>query len=143
MYISIIFNHSGPPIVVKIVMEAVCIIKDLKPDKTTAPSGIGTVEDYWGPSKKILGDMKFLDGLLKFEKDDIPNSCIKKLHERILTNEYFDPEKVKLASNAAEGLCKWVIAIVQYDKVAKVVAPKRIALKEAENTRDVSNILLS
>lgn len=135
--ITIIKTMRNPPIVVKIVMEAVCIIKDVKPDKVPAPSGMGTVEDYWGPSKKVLGDMKFLEGLVKFEKDDIPNSCIKKLHERILTNEYFDPEKVKLASTAAEGLCKWVIAIVQYDKVAKVVAPKRIALKEAEDTRDV------
>lgn len=140
--ISIIRTMKNPPTVVKVVMEAVCIIKDVKPDKVPAPSGIGTVEDYWGPSKKILSDMKFLEGLLKFEKDDIPNSCIKKLHERILSNENFDPEKVKLASTAAEGLCKWVIAIVQYDKVAKVVAPKRIALKEAENTRDVSVFFL-
>lgn len=44
---------------------------------------------------------------------------------------------MKTVSSAAEGLCKWVLAIVQYDKVAKVVAPKRIALKEAEDARDV------
>lgn len=30
------------------------------------------------------------------------------------------------------GLCKWVIAISKYDKVAKVVAPKKIALAAAE-----------
>lgn len=34
--------------------------------------------------------------------------------------------------SAAEGLCKWVCAMDQYDKVAKVVAPKRAALAEAE-----------
>lgn len=30
------------------------------------------------------------------------------------------------------GLCKWVIAISKYDKVAKVVAPKKQALAAAE-----------
>lgn len=29
-------------------------------------------------------------------------------------------------------MCKWVIAISKYDKVAKVVAPKKLALAEAE-----------
>lgn len=47
---------------------------------------------------------------------------------------------MKTVSSAAEGLCKWVLAIVQYDKVAKIVAPKRIALKEAEDARDVSEL---
>lgn len=32
----------------------------------------------------------------------------------------------------ASGLCKWVIAISKYDKVAKVVAPKKQALALAE-----------
>lgn len=26
------------------------------------------IEDYWGPSKKLLGDMRFLDGLKNFDK---------------------------------------------------------------------------
>lgn len=30
------------------------------------------------------------------------------------------------------GLCKWVIALSKYDKVAKVVAPKKQALAKAE-----------
>lgn len=34
--------------------------------------------------------------------------------------------------SAAEGLCKWVCAMDSYDKVAKVVAPKKAALAEAE-----------
>ena len=30
------------------------------------------------------------------------------------------------------GLCKWVLALEVYDRVAKVVAPKKEKLKEAE-----------
>lgn len=115
-------------------------MKELKPDRVPAPSGTGVIDDYWGPSKKLLSDMKFLEGLLKFEKDDIPPAVIKKLHERILCNDAFDPEKIKSVSTACMGLCKWVFALVEYDKVAKVVAPKRIALREAEATRDVQTI---
>jgi dynein heavy chain len=51
-----------------------------------------------------------------------------------VTNPDFDPEKIKVASTACEGLCRWLLAIEKYDVVAKVVAPKRIALKAAEDT---------
>merc|ERR1711871_241004 len=47
----------------------------------------------------------------------------------------FEPEVVaKKGSVAAAGLAKWVHAMVRYDKVARIVAPKRAQLKEAENT---------
>lgn len=38
------------------------------------------------------------------------------------------------ASSAAEGICRWVIAIEKYDLVAKVVAPKKEALAIAEQS---------
>lgn len=108
-----------------------------EPDKIQNPDGSGKIDDFFPPFKKLLADYKFLDSLIKFDKDNIPPALIKKLEDRIISNELFDPKKIKVASTAAEGICKWLIAIVQYDKVAKVVAPKRIALKEAENARDV------
>lgn len=135
--IAIVRTMRSPPIGVKVVMEAVCILKDIKPEKIQAASGVGMTEDYWGSSKKLLGDMKFLDGLLNFDKDNIPPKVIQKLQERIMTNENFDPEKVKVASTACEGLCRWIIAIVKYDAVAKVIAPKRAALMEAETEYNV------
>lgn len=69
-----------------------------------APSGIGTVDDYWGPSKKVLGDMKFLEGLINFDKDNIPPKVMTKLKDQILNDENFDPDKIKTASSAAEGV---------------------------------------
>jgi len=66
--IAVVKTMKSPPIGVRIVMEAVCILKDVKPDKVPNPSGLGTVEDYWGPSKRVLSDMKFLDSLLNFDK---------------------------------------------------------------------------
>lgn len=63
------------------------------------------VEDFWGPSKRVLGDLKFLEGLMQFDKDNIPPRIMKIIHERFLTNEEFDPAKIKVASTAAEGMC--------------------------------------
>jgi len=56
------------------------------------------------------------------------------IRTKYVTNPDFDPEKIKVASTACEGLCRWLLAIEKYDVVAKIVAPKRIALKEAEDS---------
>ena len=48
------------------------------------------------------------------------------------TKPDFVPETIKSASTACEGLCQWVRAMEVYDRVAKVVAPKKIKLAEAE-----------
>ncbi|XP_056634815.1 dynein axonemal heavy chain 7 [Diorhabda sublineata] len=130
--ISVVKTMKNPPKGVKLVMEAVCILKDVKPQRVPAPSGIGQVDDYWGPSLKVLSDIKFLESLILFDKDNIPPRIMDKLRHQILNDENFDPDKIKSASTAAEGLCKWVIAISKYDKVAKVVAPKKAALAIAE-----------
>lgn len=97
-----------------------------------AGDGVRQVDDYWKPSLRILGDMKFLDSLQQFDKDNIPERIMTKIRTSILTNPNFDPDKIKNASTACEGLCKWVYALSEYDKVAKVVAPKKKALAKAE-----------
>jgi dynein heavy chain len=40
----------------------------------------------------------------------------------------FTPANAAKASSAAEGLCKWVCAMDSYDKVARFVEPKKLAL---------------
>lgn len=124
---------KDPPGGVKLVMETVCILKGVKPEKIADPSGTGgKIIDYWGPAKKMLGDMKFLEGLKAYDKDNIPPDRMKPIREKYCQNEEFVPEVIKKASVAAEGLCKWVRAMEAYDRVAKVVAPKKAKLAEAE-----------
>jgi dynein heavy chain len=90
------------------------------------------VDDYWSPGQQMLGDIKFLDTLRTYEKDNIPPEIMKKIREKYVTNPYFDPNLVKKVSTACEGLCKWVRAIEVYDRVIKIVAPKKAKLSEAE-----------
>lgn len=75
----------------------------MKPDKVPNPSGVGTIEDYWGPSKKILNDIKFLESLQNYDKDNIPPAVMKKLMSTVMQDEGFVPEKIKTVSVAAEG----------------------------------------
>lgn len=129
--ITFIKSMKNPPEGVKLVMEAVCTISDIKPVRIPDKNG-RMVEDFWGPSKKLLNDIKFLDRLIHFDKENIPSRIMKIINNKYLTNVEFDPNKIKKASIAAQGLCKWIIAMSTYDKVAKEIAPKRIALIEAE-----------
>ena len=121
-----------PPAGVKLVMEAVCILKGVKPEKVKDPAGgLRKVEDYWIPAQKLLGDSGFLASLRDFDKDNMPNSVVKKITKMVAMPE-FQPEVIKKASIAAYGLCCWARAMESYDRVAKIVAPKREKLAAAE-----------
>ncbi|GCB68504.1 hypothetical protein scyTo_0000891 [Scyliorhinus torazame] len=133
--ITIVKSMKNPPQGVKLVMAAICVMKLIKPEKINDPSGRGEkILDYWGPSKKVLGDMNFLRDLREYDKDNIPVAVMQKIRTEYLTNPDFDPLKVVKASSAAEGLCKWILAMEVYDRVAKVVAPKKARLNEAQRS---------
>ena len=67
----------------KLILEAVCVMKALKPERKPDPSGSGKmIEDYWGPSQKMLGDMKFLESLKNYDKDNISPAVMKKIRDK-------------------------------------------------------------
>jgi len=59
---------KSPPMGVKLVLEVVCVLKGIKPDKVKDLQTLKQVDDYWKPSVKMIGDMKFLESLVTFEK---------------------------------------------------------------------------
>ncbi|NXH72361.1 DYH3 protein, partial [Hydrobates tethys] len=136
--ISLVKAMQNPPGPVKLVMESICVMKGTKPERKPDPSGSGKMlEDYWGPSRKILGDLKFLESLKTYDKDNIPPATMKRIRERFIDHPDFQPSVIKNVSSACEGLCKWVRAMEVYDRVAKVVAPKRERLRTAEGLLDI------
>lgn len=80
----------------------------------------------------MLSDLKFLESLKTFDKDNIPVPLMKRIREKYISDRDFHPDKVKNVSTACEGLCKWIRAMDIYDRVAKIVAPKQQALALAE-----------
>ena len=120
-----------PPSGVKLTMEAVCIMMNVKPKKVPNPNGRGKIDDYWEPAQKqLLNDPKFLQHLEKYDKDNIEPKVIEKA-KPYTERDDFDPKIILKASKAAAGLCKWIHAMVKYDAVAKIVQPKKEALAKA------------
>ncbi|CAH0726011.1 unnamed protein product, partial [Brenthis ino] len=109
--ITFIKTMKSPPRGIKLVMEAICILKEVKPDKVPNPSGVGTIEDYWGPSKKLLNDIKFLESLQNYDKDNIPPPVMKKLMATVMQDEGFVPEKIRAVSVAAEVKFKFCVCV--------------------------------
>nr|XP_019953955.1 PREDICTED: dynein heavy chain 12, axonemal-like [Paralichthys olivaceus] len=141
--VTIVKSMKNPPPGVKLVMAAVCVMMGIKPERIPDPSGSGKmVTEYWGPSKKLLGDINFLRDLKEYDKDNIHAPVMQQIRNEYMTQAGFDPAKVAKASSAAEGLCKWIQAMEVYDRVAKVVAPKKAKLAEAEESLSATMTLL-
>ncbi|XP_047480638.1 dynein axonemal heavy chain 7-like [Penaeus chinensis] len=116
--ITVVKSMKNPPQAIKLVMAAVCVMLEIKPEKMKNSSG-KTIFEYWGPSKRLLGDMSFLQQLKDYDKDNIPEAVMDKINKEYVRLPEFDPVSVAKASSAAEGLCKWVRAMASYNAIAK------------------------
>uniref|UniRef100_A0A336M3T0 CSON009294 protein n=1 Tax=Culicoides sonorensis TaxID=179676 RepID=A0A336M3T0_CULSO len=129
--ITYLKTMKAPKDPIKMVMEAVCVLRGVRPDRGRDREG-KVIEDFWGPSTRMLNDIHFLDHLANFDKDNIPDVVISVIKKKYINHRDFHPDKVKSIYAPAEGLCKWVIAMNTYNQVAKIVAPKKVALAAAE-----------
>ncbi|XP_061245817.1 dynein axonemal heavy chain 17 isoform X1 [Bos javanicus] len=116
-------SFGSPPDAVVNVTAAVMIL--------TAPGGKIPKDKSWKAAKIMMGKVDtFLDSLKKFDKEHIPEACLKAF-KPYQGNPTFDPEFIRSKSAAAAGLCSWCINIVRFYEVYCDVAPKRQALEEA------------
>ena len=116
--ISEVKAYTSPPPLVQLCMEAVMLLFLTKTD--------------WGSAKKKISESNFLVQVKTFDKDNVPPKVLQKL-QKYIRNPQFQAESVRKVSAAAGALCIWVHAINLYANVSKEVAPKRAALKKAQN----------
>ena len=129
----IVQTFKNPPEPIKVVLMAVMALLKVQPHVTPDPKEFGKkIVDYWSPALKMLQDDKLLQKLKSYEIDNIDPKVIAKVKSEYSSNENFNPERVSKASEAVAGICKWVLALVKYDEVARQIAPKRAALAEAD-----------
>jgi hypothetical protein len=127
-------SMGSPPAGVRLVMQAVCILFNLKPRKggADASKAADSKGDYWPVAKtSLLGDPRFLQRLVEFDRDNIDDKVIRAVMP-VVADPMFDPTNMKQASTAAYGLSLWVRAIVSYHEALKVVLPKRERAKAQE-----------
>lgn len=130
-------SMQRPPDGVKMVMEAICIMKGVKGRKIDGANG-KKVEDYWDAGKALLTEPgKFLESLFTFDKDNIPEATIQKIKPYI-DNPDFLPAAIQRVSKAATSMCQWVRAMEKYYWVSRSVEPKRERLRGAQETLDVT-----
>ena len=122
-------SMKSPPDGVRLTMEAVCILCGVKPTRGRDPNNPSKVVfNYWDSAKKeLLGDPKFLQNLIKFDKDNIPKRVMDKI--RPFISNLFELRRSQRLSLHMVSAAR---AIFKYDGVAKVVEPKRQALAKAE-----------
>lgn len=98
----------------------------------TAPGGRVPKDRSWKAAKVMMAKVDaFLEALISFKKENIHENCLKAIRP-YLEDPEFKPELVAAKSNAAAGLCSWVINIVKFYEVYCEVEPKRQALSKAD-----------
>jgi dynein heavy chain, axonemal len=132
-----------PPDTVRLVLEAVCVLCSVRP--VSIPGPINPKErvlSYWEASKKFMGEKDFLQKLINYDKDNISENVINRIRSEYVsrTND-FNPKRAEKASSAVKGLCEWVLAIDDYEKVLRIVRPKQQRATEAR--KEVEDLQIS
>ncbi|XP_075314376.1 dynein axonemal heavy chain 9 [Odontesthes bonariensis] len=96
-----------------------------------APGGKVPKDRSWKAAKVMMAKVDtFLDSLINFNKENIPEACLKAIRPYLQDPE-FQQDLVASKSYAAAGLCSWVLNIVKFYEVYCEVEPKRQALSKA------------
>eukprot|EP00937_MAST-01D_sp_MAST-1D-sp2_P000239 g239.t1 len=146
---------AKPTDIIKLVFDCVMLflqapMADI--EKNSVTLGIGKEKETFDfildsfPLAKagMLARSDFLQVLFAFsanDKDKINDETIEFMQPYISLKDFI-PQVAKNASKAAEGLCSWVLAMVEYTAVAKVVRPKLEALAQAEGRLEAAQLKL-
>ena len=72
---------------------------------------------------------KFLNDLINYDKDHIPDALVAKV-KPLMEKEEMSEKKVSNASGALVAVRIWVEAMIKYHEVLKIVNPKRAIAAE-------------
>nr|XP_046254731.1 dynein axonemal heavy chain 11 isoform X1 [Scatophagus argus] len=125
----------NPPAAVINVAAAVMVL--------LAPRGRVPKDRSWKAARAFMGKVDdFLQALVSYDKEHIPDSCLTVVKQEYLRNPEFHPDLVRTKSTAAAGLCAWTINIVRYYEIYCEVIPKRHALSQANAELEIATARL-
>mmetsp|Transcript_44339 Transcript_44339/g.32361 ORF Transcript_44339/g.32361 Transcript_44339/m.32361 type:complete len:148 (+) Transcript_44339:632-1075(+) len=129
--IAVIKKLNSPVNEIRNVLTAVCILQGLQPEGKMNPTTQKKEYHYWPVAVKMMNRDDFLKSLHGYDRENIPEPIIKKLHQEILSNPDFEVAKIKNVSEVAANLAQWVVAMDKFYSVNLIVKPKKLALAEA------------
>ena len=124
--------NRNPPDMIKIILDGVALLLKINMSNVgyrqfkAGKDFFDFIDDSFSTSTSNMLDSNFLLNIKNFseyERDNINDETCELL-EPYITHEFYTPQRAKTASNAAEGLCVWVKAMVEYHEAAKIVKPK-------------------
>eukprot|EP01029_Cantina_marsupialis_P011410 TRINITY_DN2544_c0_g2_i1.p1 TRINITY_DN2544_c0_g2~~TRINITY_DN2544_c0_g2_i1.p1 ORF type:complete len:1685 (+),score=666.38 TRINITY_DN2544_c0_g2_i1:710-5056(+) len=116
-------GFNNPPPLVFLVAQCVQALEPLGRSK-----GSGD----WQSCQVMLGNREFMTSLINYNKDHIKDKQIKKVKRLIESDSNMNVAAMERVSKAGAGLLKWVVAIVNYHKVAKTVDPLKQRVADME-----------
>eukprot|EP00397_Hematodinium_sp_SG-2012_P000031 GEMP01000031.1.p1 GENE.GEMP01000031.1~~GEMP01000031.1.p1 ORF type:complete len:4639 (+),score=1050.01 GEMP01000031.1:391-14307(+) len=151
-------TNKNPTDIIRLTFDGLLILQNKKvvdvkmEDKNINKISTPFIHDSFDEiAKLVLADIRFLPDLLafaEFEKDNINDETCELLEPYLRFDarpdhnwspfpfQVLDPSIAKKASGAAEGLCKFVGAMVMYRGASKIVKPKMDFLKVQEAKLD-------
>lgn len=72
---------------------------------------------------------KFLNDMINYDKDNIPDALISKV-KPMMESEDLSEKKIANASGALVAVRIWILAMITYHEVLKIVGPKRAIAAE-------------
>lgn len=151
-----------PPEAVKMVIEAVCILRSscflqqqttighhhhhrqvhvqnenagiLQPDRKFDSLTGKICLDYWRPALKMIqaNGVNFLDDLKRLDKKSIPPEVMQLIRERYLQSSQLNLHSLASVSVECQLLAKWLHAVDIFDRVINVVKPNYKLYVESE-----------
>jgi dynein heavy chain len=110
-------TFGNPPEGVKRVMFAVCTLFGRKND--------------WDTARSMLSQTNFIQTLVYYKVEEIDEIMNKRMRP-FIEDPDFKPDKLETVSKAAANICQWIVAIVEFARVSKIIEPKRKAAADAQ-----------
>ena len=130
--LNILKAMISPPDAVRLTLEAIAMFYNQPPTRVKDPSNPNAIiSDYFETGRKMVSVPKFIKDLQNYDKESLTQDIIDRIGP-YMQMERFNPEIVKHASNAAEGVCRWIRAIYNFYFINEDVKPKKLALQKAE-----------
>eukprot|EP01061_Rhynchopus_euleeides_P000007 TRINITY_DN10009_c0_g1_i1.p1 TRINITY_DN10009_c0_g1~~TRINITY_DN10009_c0_g1_i1.p1 ORF type:complete len:865 (+),score=418.35 TRINITY_DN10009_c0_g1_i1:31-2595(+) len=86
----------------------------------------------WSACKKMMANITgWMKDLMQFDANNIPQACIDSL-QMYVNDAAFNPALIKTKSQAAAGLCAWVVNMHKYHSIRCEVKPKEEKLAESQ-----------
>ena len=126
-----------PPKVVKLVMQAVCMLLEVEPAEKKSRKTGRLKLSYWQAAlgKQVLGNPRLPELLVEFDRNKLTPEIMMEV-EDVLTQGGYSYEKAHTACAAAAGIFKWVKATREYFYIFKEIEPRRDAFMQSQRQYD-------